>query len=155
MSVDDAVQVAAGRIALDDDPPPDILAIDRVRTAAALDRGDILQRNSAAGRQIQRQPAEPGKVFAKFIVQAHDQIELALALDDLGNDAAVHGRLDELVDVVRGQAIAGQLLAIELDLKLGNFDLLFDHQVLDARHALDRRLHFVGLARGGRSDRRR
>ena len=59
-----------------------------------------------AGRLIARR-RNAVEVVAVLVVEPHDQVELPLALNDFGNGAAVQGRFDELVDVVRPSGRAG------------------------------------------------
>ena len=82
---------------------------------------------------------------AERIVQPDGQIELPFALHDLGDHAAVHRRFDQFVHVVGVQPVPREGRPIQVDPQLRNFDLLLDHQVLDAGHVLDGRLHLVGF----------
>ena len=47
--------------------------------------------------------------LAKLRLQAHDEVEQLLALHDLRGGDAAHRRLDQAVDVVGVEAIAGEL----------------------------------------------
>ena len=80
------------------------------------------------------------------LVEPNDKIKLPLTIDDLGDRAAVHRRLDERIDRVGRQPVLHELVASEANLKLGDLGLLFDHEILHARHVGDRRLHALGRA---------
>ena len=94
---DDAGQVAALRVAADDDPPAGVLAVDRVRPAALADVGQRRQLDLAAAvGQVDPQPAEVGVVGAVRLLQPDHQVEPPLPFEHLRDDFALQRRLHEL-----------------------------------------------------------
>ena len=72
------------------------------------------------------QPPQRCEVFAISLFQSNQQIKLALALQDFGNDDAIHRRFDKLGDFFSSETIIFELVSVDFDLQLRNFGLLLD-----------------------------
>jgi hypothetical protein len=78
---DHAGQVAPLGVAADDDAPPHVLAVDRVRPDPLADVGQLVEVHLPAPRaEVDPQLAQPAIVAAVRLVEAHQQVEAALAL---------------------------------------------------------------------------
>ena len=152
----DAAQVAAGRVALHDDPPPDVLAVDRVRAAALADLGHGVERNAAAARQGQRQPAQACRDLGGTGRRAAraDRTSAAPARFPRRRGRSWPFRRTRSRRRTSGRSCASSC-PVELDLQLRNLDLLLDQQVLHARHVGDGGFHFVRPWCAASSSRRR
>ena len=63
------------------------------------------------------------------LVEPYQEIKFPLAVENLRNNSAIHGCLDELIDRIRREPIPHQAITPQANLELWDLDLLLDHQV--------------------------
>jgi hypothetical protein len=66
-------------------------------------------------REWDREVLEVGEVGAEVFGEADDEVEAAVAFEDLTDGGAAEGSGDELLDVGGGKAVAGEGFAVERD----------------------------------------
>lgn len=54
-------------------------------------------------------------MFSRGLVEADQQVERPLRVEHFGNHLAVHGRGDQIVDVVAAQTVLLEPVAVDLD----------------------------------------
>ncbi len=77
-----------------------------------LNIGELAERKMLAGGRRDQQIPDGVGILAVRLLHAHQQIELALALNHLRGRFAAHRGLDHGVDVVHVQPVLGDLLAV-------------------------------------------
>ena len=99
--------------------------------------GHFAQRNLLAVRRREQDVADLLRRRAILRLQAHDEIERALALHDLRRRRAADRGLDQAVDRVGAQPVPRHLRAIDGDREARLAELLHERDVGDARNLLD------------------
>ena len=151
---DDRRHVApAVAVGLHDDAPLAVLAQDLVGAVAFLDLGQQPQRHEALRRRDQQILQARGR--AVLVGKAHDDIEAAVALDDLRDDAAVREAFERLGQRRRRDAVERGALVVGRHLELRDQHLLLDLQVDEARDRLQARAQPLGRRRAACRDPRR
>ena len=97
-------------LAVHDDAPLPVLALDLVGAVAFLDLGQQPQRHEALRRRDQ-QILQPGG-RAVLVGEAHHHVEAAVALDDLRDHAAVRQRFQRLGQRGRRDAVERRALVV-------------------------------------------
>src|SRR5262249_49325477 len=135
---DDAGQVAALRVAADDDPAPCVLAVDGVGADARADVGQLPQLHLApVPRQVNPQLAELGVIGPVRLFQAYHQVETPLSVQHLGDRLALQGGLQDLGDVGPANAVVRQVVGPQTDMQfVGHLDRLHDGRC-HPRHGLN------------------
>ena len=126
---DERAEVAAAHVGRDDDAALAVLAADLVRARRDLDVGHRRQRHEAARARPRgrtrvaavawRSAAAAGsaapqrvEVGAQVLGQAHDDVEAAVALEDLAGLLAADRGRDDVLHVGHVEAVAGQRRAV-------------------------------------------
>ena len=131
---DPRADVHAVEIDVDPGVAAGVLALDRRRPLADGERGQLRQRHVRAGRGRHEHAAQHGQVVAQFArVPQVDRIALQ-PLDRERDVAAADRRLDDVLDVADGQAVAGDLVAVDLEV-----------EIVAADHALGEHAERAGL----------
>ena len=109
---------------------------------ADRDVGELLQRDLLAAGRGDEDVADRSGSSRYLRLEPDDEVELLLLLHDLGRGVAADRGLDQAVDVVDVDAVAGDLGAVDLDREARLAELLDQRHVADAadmlEHVLDR-----------------
>ena len=89
--------------------------------------------------------ADGNGIVAVLALEADDEVELLFLLDDRGCNVAADRGLDQAVDVVDIDAVAGDLAAIDCDRKGGLAELLDQGDVVDSADTLEQDLDRLAL----------
>ena len=89
--------------------------------------------------------ADRHRIVAILPLQPDDEVELLFLLHDLGGDIAADRGLDQRVDVVDVDPVAGDLGAIDLDREARLAEFLHQRHVADAADVLQHRLDRLAL----------
>ena len=108
-------QVAALNAVLHADVARVIFAIDKRSAVALLDVWPVPEWNLLAVRRSHQQIANLLRATAELRLHAHDKIEQLFALHDLRRGLPTDGRLDHGFDVGDIDAVARDLLAVDID----------------------------------------
>ena len=154
---DEGAQVVAADIGLHHDAPLAVFAADLVQAFGKAELAPVRCSGTDA-----RDPPSPGsitgkrpdrvEIVARGAVEAHDDVESPVAFEDDAGFAPAERSRDGVGDVLQGQAVAGDGIAIELDVELREACRLLDldvgcarNGVQDRRDLLRRRAHCVEI----------
>ena len=90
-----------------------VLAVDERGAVGHVDVGELLERDLLPAGRRHQDVADLLRVVAVLLLEAHDEIELLLALHHLGGDVPADGGLDQGVDVGDVETVAGDLGAVD------------------------------------------
>src|SRR5438105_5000930 len=116
-------------------------ALDLTQALRLLELRELRHRNAFTARRAHRQMLEHHQRFAAP-GEPHREVEAALALEDLTDDAATRGRLDRILNVLDVDAVARGGPAVDDDLQLRLADEVV---VIEVRHPADVAKHVGDL----------
>ena len=106
----------------------------------------LAQRNLLAGRRADEQIADLLRVLAELRLHAHDEIEQLFALNHLRGGLAAHRRLHDGFHVGDVDAVARDLVAIDIDQQAGLAEFAHDGQFRESGHLRETALDLERLA---------
>ena len=113
-----------------------VLAIDEGRAVLDLDICEFLERDLLSARRGDRNVRDLLRRVPVLFLEAHDEIELLFLLHHFCRNISPDGGLDQGVDVVDIETVAGNLGAIDLDVEAGLSEFLHQRHIADSAHIL-------------------
>ena len=118
-----------------------ILRVNHRRAVDEAQGGHGRERHRPISSGLNRDAAQGCQTVAKVLGQAHVDGEAAPPFHGVGHGRAADGGFHYLVHLVHGQAVAGQLRAVEVNLQILAAGDGVHVQILHAGHAVQRRPH--------------
>src|SRR5690242_15727136 len=109
-----------------------MLATDASRSLAHLNRGEIAHRDQCAGSRFHPNLLDGADTVALRLWKPKRQLKPPLALVHISRHFASNGAGDDLLHVGHVDAVAGDLLPIDIDDEIGLAGNLFDLDIFDA-----------------------
>src|SRR5882672_10582690 len=139
---DHAAHVALADTPFDGDAPLAAFALDLAQALRLLELCELRHWNAFTARRAHRQVLEHHQRFAAP-GEPHREVEAALALEDLADDAPARGPLDRILNVLDVDAVARGGPAVDDDLQLRLADEMV---VIEVRHTADVAKHVGDLS---------
>src|SRR5882762_917235 len=139
---DHAAHVALAHTPFDGNAALAAFALDLTQTLRLRELRELRHRNAFTARRAHRQVLQHHQRFAAP-GEPHREVEAALALEDLADDAPARGRLDCILNVLNVDAVARGGPAVDDDLQLRLAD---EMGVIEVRHAADAAKHVGDLS---------
>ena len=141
--LDVGAKIAAPDIGLDDDPPLSILSADLIDAFGELKLRKLTQRHRSAGAvpvrfKHHRQRADRIEIVAGDIVEADDDVEPSVALEDEARFFSAQSGGNGVGNILDRQAVAGDGVTFKLQFERREAARLLDPQVGRALDPVDR-----------------
>src|SRR5688500_9246808 len=101
-------------VAKHNDAAADVFTIDRIRTGRVEDFGDLTQSHHSARRSLEDRLPDDLRVTSRGLVEPDHELEVAVLVEHLGDDASLVRRLQKLSDVTGRQAMSCGRLTFDL-----------------------------------------
>ena len=126
--LDDLLDVGVADVHADDHAPLGGIAVNLQRAVHQVDGGHLAHRNLNPLGGADEEPVEV-QVGHLALVEAYDQVEAALVLEDRTGRLAGVGRADDAVELLDVDAVAGNLGTVVLHYELRQTHRLLDQHV--------------------------